>query len=559
MTTQEPDVDPKGLEPPAEGAQTLGPRTAKMTRSVAMLVDNTVNGRWLSVSDLRDTLYVHFAFVSDALAEEGPARFSLRSGALLVNGVPVTTTAPEIATFIRHLSDLNVENFSLEPDVSLDEFGNFLDLLCKQPGEMEEAGGFTAAVNDAGFEHIHSRKVILREVADDEMVVAKRADEARAAEREDAEATVLGMLKADTTTPDEHTADSVHAVATDKVRMADIIMEAAHERGGEDPATAEAPMADRVVTCVERAFDSLVKHKSSKTQKGRKAIAKALKELEGELTTRLAKEDGSDGGEKTVVDAVGRMTEGLKMEAIADDYAKKIRALEQSEKRILKFMKAQGLERVRNMGLEDQLTGDGLDVSGWHALLAKSSATREEADAAATVDATGNAIMQLAKLLDQIGDATAPSAGGSEKGQQLAAGVVEAGKQVRAVAASTQRKIDDLVEDISADLEIVDRLEKKARDEGRGPKLSRRKIVEILAEIVQELYQPLSVVICTLGMIGSSSKDSLPRAQFDLLKLAEESALRIQTLIASLEKVAGQPESATPDRAILDAAYGKSS
>lgn len=66
-----------------------------------------------------------------------------------------------------------------------------------------------------------------------------------------------------------------------------------------------------------------------------------------------------------------------------------------------------------------------------------------------------------------------------------------------------ERKIHRFVELVGFDIDDVDVRENETRREGRGPAISRKEMVGMLAEIVMEVYQPLSMIRCSLEMTKS--------------------------------------------------------
>ena len=80
--------------------------------------------------------------------------------------------------------------------------------------------------------------------------------------------------------------------------------------------------------------------------------------------------------------------------------------------------------------------------------------------------------------------------------------------------------------------------------------MSRKRILQILAEIVQELGQPLSVIKCSLDMLKARNLGDLSQVQTDVVDLAGESTERMQVMIKNLLHIVGLPETMTPDAEI---------
>jgi uncharacterized phage infection (PIP) family protein YhgE len=285
----------------------------------------------------------------------------------------------------------------------------------------------------------------------------------------------------------------------------------------------------------------------SRTQKGKKAIASALQKLEKELLSKMQAQEGDDASEM-VSGAVERMTERLKMDSIVQDYTRKLKALEESEKQILKFMKLQGLERLQQAGLSDRMREEGLDVSDWHRLLAESCKDQELEDEAA------RAVKQLADLLARVQDeASRASAGGGKTPQtaELAGDLKEINARMDKIALCAQKKLDNLAQELAEDSDIVEAIEKVAVAEGRAVKVPRRKLLAVLMEVIQEFMQPLSVIKCSVQMLNAGMLGDVSQTQREMLALIHDSSERLGILVKNLEKVAGVTPSLNPDKEIV--------
>ncbi|MBN1672377.1 MAG: hypothetical protein JXR37_15155 [Kiritimatiellae bacterium] len=523
-------------------------------RELALICDNTIRARWLSQSDRAHSVADGFRVVDIALEKCPEIRFSIHEDELRVNDADMELKHERERAFVQHLAEIEANHFTLTQGLAQEEFSGLIDLLCKRRVTIEQMGGFAKAVSDAGFAHVRAKKVVFREISEDETIIAKReAEAAAAAEKQKIESAVLDYLSGkNEDAPDYSTADKVRRAAEDSGQMADLVMQAAQNRQTGSDTIEKKEMVQIVGDCLKRTFDGLMKDPSSHTQKGSKAIEKTLKELESELLGRLGLQPGSDAAAAPVTEAVDQMTGRLKVQTMAMEYAKKVKALETSEKRILRFIKMQGLASIDNPQLAQQLGDEGLDVSGWHRLLALSEISHEEAEAAESIPDSARAVEQLATLLGHLERSARDGAQPAEPGapEQFSGEIDDVSTQMQAVTDATQMKIDALVEAVRADMLAVDALERRARQEGKGPHMSRRQIMKVLAEIGQELLQPLTVISSSIEMVRSKSLGEVSNAQEDILKLAAESAGRIKTLIDMLEKLSGLPTTLSPDKDI---------
>ena len=131
----------------------------------------------------------------------------------------------------------------------------------------------------------------------------------------------------------------------------------------------------------------------------------------------------------------------------------------------------------------------------------------------------------------------------------------EASREVDTIVAGTEQKIDTLVETIKADEKVVEDAEKKAKKEGKGPVLTRKALLELLAEIVQELCQPIAVINCSTEMIRSKNLGDITDLQKDMLDLVCTSGEKLKQLTDRLLEISGLPSTMSPDEEIQTSLY----
>jgi signal transduction histidine kinase len=104
---------------------------------------------------------------------------------------------------------------------------------------------------------------------------------------------------------------------------------------------------------------------------------------------------------------------------------------------------------------------------------------------------------------------------------------------------------------VDADRDAVAALEQEARDRGVGLQLSREELLKSLAEINQELVQPLTVSSALLQMLKAGTAGTLSDAQRELVQTASEGMDRLERLIAYLQRISGFPVDISPDAGLL--------
>jgi signal transduction histidine kinase len=79
-----------------------------------------------------------------------------------------------------------------------------------------------------------------------------------------------------------------------------------------------------------------------------------------------------------------------------------------------------------------------------------------------------------------------------------------------------------------------------------NPKLTRQQLQSLMAELGQQLRQPLTVVNGGVDMILSGHFGKISEAQRNIIQLISDSAAELDTLVGRLIEIAGIPESLTP-------------
>jgi signal transduction histidine kinase len=212
----------------------------------------------------------------------------------------------------------------------------------------------------------------------------------------------------------------------------------------------------------------------------------------------------------------------LRIDALASDYAKRRKGIAQCEKKILRYLRSKGPDTEADGELRSRLEEEGLGAAEWSDLLRRSGAGRGGEMEVDSLGHLGALLAQIETIVDKA------------KGQVEAASgedLVKAAGQVSTAVKSAIERTEEKIRELAQDSELHPRT------------LSRRKMIEILAEIVQELCQPLSVINCTLEMLLSGKLGAITDSMTPMIKLALESSERIRMLTESIRRLSGEPES----------------
>ena len=252
---------------------------------------------------------------------------------------------------------------------------------------------------------------------------------------------------------------------------------------------------------------------------------------------------GGGGGASGVVDSAVLVD--------ARSYIEKMRSVECVQRRLMNMVRSAGSAEARQ-NLKDQLFGAGFTDGDWLELLSGCRLTSAEyaADSAA-----GDMICRMKRKVEEWGAEEFSDANG--KCSCAVSDVLDSiALDASRIASRVEGDISTLAGKVDADRETIAMVEHDARTSGIGLNLSRDELLDSLAEINQELMQALTVVSSVTDVLVSEKMGAMTGAQHDVLRVAAEGVGRIQKLISYLNILSGFPETLSPDRNLLDEAYG---
>ncbi len=427
-----------------------------------------------------------------------------------------------------------------------------MNVLNKKPADLLANGGFAAALAADAIVGVVTKTVIYKAVTEEEIVIHKDAVGGPGGGLgEEATETVLAFLEGDADVSEEDAAKGLAAAAGDAQTVSDLVLKAAEDQQEKGDADGHEEFSSVVVGCLRKAYDLLSSDKSAKTQKGKKNLQKMLKLVEKEILDKLkAVANGASIEDAFVTDAIEEMEDELKIDGLASDYMKKRTAIDSNEKRILRFIRAKGLDKIEDTDLQERLFAGGLDMEGWRELVSKSGIQKggpAPEGGEGGLEAMGHLAVLLHEMEHSIGGAGAVGAG--IEGLDKVAVSVQ--KEIQGLVQKTEKKIRDLVEN----MQLENEAEAKGEPVPAGKKMPRKQLMELLAEIAQELCQPLAVINCSVDMIRGGSLGEVSSTQVEMLCLAAESGSKLQTLIDKLMQISGVPETRSPDASIQESLY----
>jgi hypothetical protein len=294
----------------------------------------------------------------------------------------------------------------------------------------------------------------------------------------------------------------------------------------------------------------------AKTQQGRRTIAKTLTSLGAATAERLnslPEMEGSGISDK-VSEVVEEMTDALNVESLVAEYTKKLRAIEATQQRVLKFMKARAVEKPEAAdALREKLIDSGLTDDDWKELVQKSRpaaggpAAGDSTGATGTGGGLGPAVAKLNDLLD-------PSRH-TQDDPSIDNDLVRLLSDVNREIANTAERTEQTIRALAQELSQTTPPPGKADTDSNQPTLSRKNLMALLGELGQELCQPLSVLQSVVQMLKTKRLGEINEKQDRMLAIGCESADRLKTLVDKLILISNVPKDLSPNEKILGKIY----
>lgn len=517
--------------------------------SMAIILNNCLKHYWLSQADAKAAVSECFGLLSGILETCEQIAIRIINRVFMINGNVVEAKSRTMQMFVDHLLGLEIDNFTLTQGISREDFVKLLEIFEARPTEIKQFGGFRALLEKFEIKNVQTKKMIYREVAEEETVVSKNDLEKSERARghvEEVTGSIVAFLKGDVSVKDENVAKRVQETASDPARMAELILQAAEIRQKSADVEKGENLVDFVVGCLRRTYEGMTQDSSFKTQKGKKKITRDLILLEEEVLNRM-REMSADWDEEdlsAISAATEEMTDEVKIDALADEYMTKFSATQASEQKILNFIKSEGVESGGESKLQKKLADRGLSISGWRELVVKSEAAQGAGGGPGPGGGFGpghivEAIAHLDTLLDNMEKEFAKSdkPAQEDNAQKLLDVLRDVSREIKALTMGTDRKIQNLIENLRADDEIVGIAEKEAQAAGKDFLLTRKQMLDIIAEIVREITEPLELIKSSLDMVNSKVLGGNAELQSSVVRLATDNALIIKMLLDNMKRI----------------------
>ena len=501
-----------------------------------------------------------YELLTQTLGAEDALLLAVNPDEFLINHQSVETRNPLMERFVDILRAHEISTLTLSRNMTADEFIALVDLIAQDPEALSTTGGAAAALQQEAFSHIESRKVTYVEITEDETVIKKEelGDGSARGKRDEAVMEYLGVYDeraagepaAPPPDPGPAVAEGLQELMTCPPEFGELLIQTigagldidtAADTPQATPSATAKLLIDRVVKCLERAFSVLKDDPSARSQKGKKALIKSLKNLEKDLDSviREAISPVDDETMAPISSAIDAMTDELAIDALASEYLRKRKLIENSEKRVLRYMARRG-EEIDESELKAKLIEGGLPEENWDMLML-SSGIKPVPDATDALAEGIPGFKHLKEMLGQLVDGFKDLDPDDEDAHaRLKALIGQVEERLEQLVKNTRRRMQDLSIHVAAEESSPTVGESEARSQ------SRRELLALIAEIVQELCQPLSVIQCTIEVLLTEQIERISTTERHILDLASSSTQRLGTLIQELFSIVGHPDDLVP-------------
>lgn len=464
--------------------------------------------------------------------------FAVEDKVLLINGQAANMNNPFIATLGVRIEKLAGTSFSMRKGISPEEFSSLLAGL--------SAGNMQEQIKTGALKHVSAERVSYQRMRAGQHIsdgTSERSADAAVAfeealrggatasgasgntppsQRKESVTEIMAFLKGDVSIPSEMAAAGLSSMATDADRLAGLVMQAVTVHSG-GMAQGES-LADIVVGCLRRTMQGLEQNPSSKTPQGTKDLKKTLLLLEKNVLQRLHKMRGGRdlATEQYILAETAEMSDEIEVSRMAEAYAGQRAKMNVIEQQLHGYIKRKGADSRAGQALQQHLSAGGLDSTGWKELVVRAqegaSGTKGKKGAGGG-GADNGGLGALTTLLSRLDD--------------LMEGVSTAEEQKKA----TQAIVEHNDQSVTSAKERIEALSNERKD-----------LLETLAELTQELAQPLTAMNCSVDMTLSECIGPLTGHQKEMLTLASNSGSQLHDLFQRLIKISGLPEGLLPDK-----------
>ncbi|MEN8254951.1 MAG: hypothetical protein ABFR33_05715 [Verrucomicrobiota bacterium] len=463
------------------------------------------------------------------------------NGVMTVDEVPVSAAGTLLKSLERRLVRLRITGLRIARGISETELAKLAELLANK-----EAEDFNAGMSQSGLSHITTEATRFQAVREGQ-TVANESDLAGAGGNgilvlEDdlsdpgsgggdgsGEAPVhveqiVAFLQGDLDVEDGNVSEELTELASDPAKLGQMIMESVAIRQSATELSGES-LGDIVLGCLRRTYDGLRKQPAFQTKEGTADLQKALLLLEENMLEKMRDIAGGSDPEldRQIVQTIREMEENLGFELAANQYMEHREGIEASKRQMKDYAFAKGADAA-----EEMISNTGIPSSEWRRIVVESrDAGKQDSSLpiAASLDSLATVFEKLESLMKSS----------ETDGREVEDLLGQANNNLGDATHSTKEKLDSL----SKQLYVIE--EDTGTIGGHAQEMDRKALLSSIAEIAQELMQPLTAINASLEMLLNGYAGEVAPDQRNLLSLASCSGDDLNYLMKELIGIVGIP------------------
>ncbi|MCK4564124.1 MAG: hypothetical protein KAU94_05585 [Verrucomicrobia bacterium] len=454
------------------------------------------------------------------------------NGVMTVDEASISATGILLKSLERRLVRLRITGLRIGRNISEEELSRLVELLA-----CNEAEDFDAGIGAASLSHISSESTRYEAVRDDQ-TVANKGDLVDAAGNgvlvleDDLEGggdgdggssvhvdQIVAFLKGDMESDEGNVGEELSGLASDPDRLGQMIMESVAIRQTASELSGES-LSDVVLGCLRRTFDGLRKQPDFQGSEGIANLQKSLLLLEESMLDkmRLLAGDADPELDRQIVQAVREMDEKLGFELAATQYVEHREAIEENKSQLQSYVQANGIGEA-----EELLANTDFPPSDWRRVVVDSRGAGSDAPPpiAAGLSTLATVFEKLESLMK------------SDKTD---------GSRMKALLGQASDNLDDSLDSTKEKLQVLSQqLDDTGTIGGQGKQMSRKELLSSIAEISQELMQPLTAISASLEMMIGGYVGEVTLEQRNMLDIANNSGAHLTFLMKELIAIVGCP------------------
>lgn len=448
------------------------------------------------------------------------------NGVLTIDGKTVKTTGALQKSLERRLDRLRITGLKITRGTSEDELVKLTELLA-----TTDADAFEQNLASSSMDHVVTENTEFQAVGDGQTVannsdlagmgrgeVLDLEDELSAETASEQESNlhveqIVAFLKGDIDAETGEVGNELTELASDPDRLGRMIMESVSIRQEVSELSGES-LNDIILGCLRRTYDGLRKQSAFQSKEGKVELKKALLLLEESVLDKMRSLAGDENPEldRQIVQAMRDMDENLSFEIAAAQYMEHREAIEQSKEQLHHFIQEQGTDVAETL-----LEGSGFPGNDWRRIVVESGKPQTKGDSS---------------LSDGLSTLTTVF----EKLEQLMKSETADGTKVKDLLGQANDNLDDNLDNTREKLAAL-----SSTIGGQARNMSRPELLAALAEVAQELMQPLTAINASVEMMLHGYVGEITGDQENLLTLASNSGEHLKYLMDMLIDIVGCP------------------